>query len=331
MNFYKNMSNNYIKLAQTYSKAGFSVIPVSVTKIPTIREWREYQNRPMTSDECEKYFDNAHGIALIGGVNGVIMFDHDLKNDITGDYYKRLVSRMPKKLMDKFYIQTTQNKGVHWMATTDAREGNLKLASRFATSEEKHKIYIESFENPKTRDKALKIASNFTTLVLSETRFVGGYCLIAPTPGYTKVSGKIGFITSDEYEEVKQIIRSMDEGLKVLKEDSSYKSFIKDEWKINPFEDANERMDIVQLLEMNGWNRVGGSYRNSIRFKRPGNSSTSSAILDTGTNLFSVFTTSTDLDVKAYNAVGLYTHFECDGDSGLCYKKLVTQGFGVKN
>lgn len=322
--------SDFVKLAKAYSKAGYSIIPVTSMKIPTIREWRQYQNKPMTEEECEKHFNGAYGMALIGGVNGVIMFDHDLKNDLSGDYYERLLDKMPKKIMDKFYIQTTQNKGVHWMARTDASEGNLKLASRFTTPEEKHQVYIQNFENPKTRNKALKIASNHNTLVLSETRFVGGYCLIAPTPGYKKVSGNIGFITADEYEEVKQIIRSMDEGLKVLKEDSTYKSFLKDDWKVNPFQDANERMDIIQLLEMNGWSKVGSGYRNNIRFKRPGSSSTSSAILDTTTRLFSVFTTSTDLDVKAYNAVGLYTHFECNGDTGLCYKKLVDQGYGVK-
>ena len=322
---------DFVKLAKAYSKAGYSVIPVTSTKIPTIREWRQYQNKPMTTEECEKYFKGAYGMALIGGVNGIIMFDHDLKNDLSGDYYKRLVDKMPENIMDKFYIQSTQNNGIHWIARTDASEGNLKLASRFTTPEEKHQVYIQNFENPKTRSKALKIASNHNTLVLSETRFVGGYCLIAPTPGYKKVSGSIGFITADEYEEIKEIIRSMDEGLKILKKDTRHESYIKDQWKINPFQDANERMDMIQLLEMNGWTMVRGSHGNNIRFKRPGGSSTSSAILDTNTNLFSVFTTSTDLDVKAYNASGLYAHFECNSDLGLCYKKLISEGYGLKS
>lgn len=323
--------SDYIKLAQAYSKAGYSILPVTSMKIPTIREWRVFQERPMTEEECEKHFKHAYGIALIGGVNGVIMFDHDLKNDISGDYYDRLLTRIPENLMEKFYIQKTQNNGIHWIARTDAKEGNLKLASRFTTPEEKHKIYVENFENPTTREKALKIASNHNTLVLSETRFYGGYCLIAPTPNYEKLSGKIGFITSDEYEEIKEIIRSMDEGLKVLKEDTRHESYIKDQWKVNPFQDANERMDVSQLLEMNGWSMVRGSRGNNIRFKRPGGSSTSSAILDTNTNLFSVFTTSTDLDVRAYNASTLYAHFECDSDLGLCYKKLISEGYGLKS
>ena len=90
-------------------------------------------------------------------------------------------------------------------------------------------------------------------------------------------------------------------------------------------------MDMIQLLEMNGWTMVRGSHGNNIRFKRPGGSSTSSAILDTNTNLFSVFTTSTDLDVKAYNASCLYAHFECNSDLGLCYKKLISEGYGLKS
>ena len=321
---------NFIKLAQSYSEAGYSVIPVNTNKIPAIREWRQYQDRPMTSQECQENFSKAHGIALLGGVNGVIMFDIDLKNDISGDFYQRLTSKIPQRLLDKFYIQKTQNNGIHWIARTDAVEGNLKLASRFTTAEEKHRIYIEHFENPSTKDKALKIASNYTTLVLSETRFFGGYCLIAPTKGYEKVQGKIDFITTEEYEEVKEIIRSMDEGLKVLKTDTTHEPFIKDQWKIDPFKDANERLDMIYLLECNGWNRVGRSHGNNIRFKRPGSSSPTSAILDTNTKLFSVFTTSTDLDVKAYNASMLFAHFECGGDFGESYKRLIADGYGEK-
>ena len=322
---------DFIKLAKAYSKEGYSVIPVGTNKVPTIRGWREFQNRVMTDEECELHFKNAYGMALIGGVNGVVMFDHDLKNDITGDYYDRLVSRIPKKLMEQFYIQKTQNNGIHWIVKTDSMEGNLKLANRMTTPEEKHRIYLENFENPLTRNKALKIASNYNTLVLSETRFKGGYCLIAPTKGYEAVSGKIGYISKDEYEEIKDIIRSMDEGIKILKRDSRYNTLDKNLWKVSPYDDANNRMDIIHLLESNGWSRVDTHGRNNIRFKRPGKSSHSSAILDTTTKLFSVFTTSTDLDVKAYNTVMLFTHFECNGDIGVCYNKLIEMGFGIKN
>ena len=92
---------DFVKLAKAYYKAGYSVIPVTSTKIPTIREWRQYQNKPMTIEECEKYFKGAYGMALIGGVNGVIMLDRAGNNS----------PKSPIRLTGKVeYIETPYNK-----------------------------------------------------------------------------------------------------------------------------------------------------------------------------------------------------------------------------
>lgn len=319
---------NLVKLAQKYIRAGYSVIPVGTNKIPTIPGWRDYQEKPMSENDAVKLFKNASGIALLGGVNNVTIVDHDLKNDLTGDYYKRLEAKVPQHILDKMYMQTTQNKGVHWVFRCPTVEPNQKLASRFTTADEKHRIYIENFENPITKERAFKIANNYNTLVVSETRGAGGYALIAPTPGYEWVRNKIGELTEDEYEELMDTIRSMDEIVKVRKPDSRQDSFGA-QWKVSPFADANRRLDMNFLLESNGWSNSGGYGRN-IRYKRPGRSSPSSALFDTETRLLSVFTTSSDLEPKAYTATDLFTHFECNGDIGLCYTKLVEMGYGQK-
>ena len=57
--------SNYVELAKQYSKAGYSVIPVTSEKIPAIRDWSQFQTRPMTEKECETYFSNSWGIALL--------------------------------------------------------------------------------------------------------------------------------------------------------------------------------------------------------------------------------------------------------------------------
>ena len=59
--------SNYVELAKQYSKAGYSVIPVTSEKIPAIRDWSQFQTRPMTEKECEQYFANCWGIALLMG------------------------------------------------------------------------------------------------------------------------------------------------------------------------------------------------------------------------------------------------------------------------
>lgn len=324
--------NKYVTLSKSYSKAGFSVIPVGVNKIPTIKEWRQYQDKPMTEQECEKHFKNAYGMALIcGGQNNVTAIDIDLKNDLSGDFYTRLLSRIPQEIQDKMFIQKTQNNGYHMVfSCKDKCENNQKLASRFTTSDERHQVYMENYENPLTKDKAFKIASNYNTLCIVETRGVGGYILISPTKGYTKIQGKIQEITDDEYEILMNAIREMDHVNKVIKKDSRiFKSSA--EWKISPFKDYNDRGDIIHLLESNGWSRSGRPHGRNQRFKRPGKSSPTSAILDTDTKIFSVFSTSTDLDInRGYTTTDLFTQFECNGDIGLCYQKLIENGYGEK-
>ena len=59
--------NNYLDLAKQCSKAGYSVIPVTSEKIPAIKDWSQFQTRPMTEKECEQKFSNCWGIALLRG------------------------------------------------------------------------------------------------------------------------------------------------------------------------------------------------------------------------------------------------------------------------
>lgn len=323
---------DFIKLAKAYSKEGYSVIPVGTNKVPTIRGWREFQNRVMTDEECELHFKNAYGMALIcGGKNKITALDFDLKYDFSGDLIERYKSRIPKTLLKKMFVQKTQSGGFHFVfSCPKIVEGNQKLASRFTTADEKHRTYMDHFENPITKSKALKIASNDISRVLIETRGEGGYILISPTRGYEKVYGKISEITLEEYEFLLNTAREFDEIRKVDKKDSR-RNIHNDKWKVSPFEDYNNRGDVVRLLESNGWSAVGGLYGKNIRFKRPGKSSPTSALLDTYTKIFNCFSTSTSLDnSKGYNPSSLFIHYECNEDVGEAYKKLVDMGFGIK-
>ena len=74
--------SSFIDLAKQYSQAGYSVIPVTSEKIPAIKDWSQFQQRPMTALECENNFKNCWGIALLcGGKMGVCGLDFDLKYD----------------------------------------------------------------------------------------------------------------------------------------------------------------------------------------------------------------------------------------------------------
>lgn len=325
--------SNYLDLAKQYSKAGYSVIPVTSEKIPAIKDWSQFQTRPMTEKECEQNFSNCWGIALLmGGKMKTSAIDLDLKYDLSGDLFERYKKALPDELLRKMYVQTTKNKGYHFIFSSDIVEPNQKLASRYTTEYEKHFTYMEAFNNEKTRSKALKIASNDRVRVLLETRggstdVSGGYVVMSPSPGYKFVYGKINHISVDEYNLILETARSFND---VIEERKDIRLEKYKEWRLSPFNDYNERGDVLSLLLDSGWEECRGSRGKSIRLKRAGNpKSGSSALFDTESRILNVFSTSTCFDVnRGYSPTDIFVLLECEGDLSLAFRKLVADGFG---
>lgn len=323
--------NNLIKLAKKYSKAGYSVIPVTQNKLPALKGWLQFQKRPMTQDECEEYFRNAYGIALIcGGQKKVTCLDMDLKYDLSGDLFERYKTKIPKELLKKLYVQKTVNGGYHLVFTCNKMENNQKLANRYTTAHEKHRTYMDNYNRIETRDKALKIAQNDDRLVLLESRGEGGYFCIAPTPGYEHIYGKINHISEDEYDIIFDTARQFNE-IREYKPDIKLSKY--DEWELSPFTDYNDRGNPLHVLSMNGWDVENGGRSKNIRLKRPGRThASSSAIYDSETKIMSVFSTSTSFDInKGYNPSGIFIELECGGDTTEAFKRLVAEGYGKKD
>ena len=324
---------NYVELAKQYSKAGYSVIPVTSEKIPAIRDWSQFQTRPMTEKECETYFNNSWGIALLmGGSKKTTAIDFDLKYDLSGDLFDRYKKALPEDLLRKMFVQTTKNKGYHFIFSSDVVEPNQKLASRYTTEYEKHSTYMEAFNDAKTRSKALKIASNDKVRVLLETRggsttISGGYVVMSPSPGYEFVYGKINHISIEEYNLILETARSFND---VIEERKDVRLEKYKEWKNSPFEDYNERGDVISLLLASGWEEGKGRRGKSICLKRAGNpKSGSSALFDTDTRVFNCFSTSTSFDVgRGYSPTDVFVELECEGDLSLAFRKLIAEGYG---
>jgi hypothetical protein len=327
--------NNYIELSKKYSKAGYSVIPVTSEKIPAIRDWSQFQTRPMTEKECENYFSNSWGIALLmGGSKKTTAVDFDLKYDLSGDLFDRYKKALPEDLLRKMFVQTTKNKGYHFIFSSDVVEPNQKLASRYTTEYEKHNTYMEAFNDTKTRSKALKIASNDKVRVLLETRggsttVSSGYVVMSPSPGYEFVYGKINQISIEEYNLILETARSFND---VVEERKDIRLEKYKEWKLSPFNDYNDRGDVISLLLDSGWEECKGSRGKSIRLKRAGNpKSGSSALFDTDSRILNVFSTSTCFDVsRGYSPTDIFVLLECEGDLSVAFRKLIADGFGEK-
>lgn len=320
---------NYIKIAKKWSEAGYSVIPVNAEKNPAIPTWTEFQKRPMTTEECEKYFKDVWGIALLmGGNKKLTALDLDLKYSENRHFLEEYKKKLGKSFLKRFYVQSTMNNGMHFVFSSDKVENNQKLASRETSPEEKHEVYLDNYHNLRTRGKALKIASLYKSLAFLETRGEGGYILLSPSPGYNKVYGKIGHFSSEEYEEIMATSRSFNEYQEITRDFRVEKYRNSD---VNPFENYNLHGDVLSLLYDNGWESVGES-KNSVRLKRAGNpSSKSSALYDKNTRVFNVFSTSTNFEPnRGYAPASVFVLLEADNDVTEAYKLLINKGFGER-
>lgn len=318
-----------VKTAKALLKKGYSVIPVTKNKMPAVPFWFDYQVNPMKVEEVEAVFKDAKNVALLTGTKmGVLCVDIDLKYDLSGDLFDRLKKALPKSILAKAYVQETQSGGYHMVFRVNPTllKGNEKWASRYTTAYEKHQTYMTNFNREETRDRALKIASSDKSRVLIETRANGGYFLISPSQNYTHVYGKIQEISKEEFEDLESVCRSFNQVQKEEKLPSSM-----EDWKLTPFDDFQERGDVLEVLEEHGWEIVK-SVGDTHRLRRPGSTATKdSAIYHSDTKVFNCFSTSTSFDTsKSYTAVGVFAELEADGDFKLASNLLIERGYGIK-
>jgi hypothetical protein len=299
-----------IKEAKEYFKLGLSVIPIGDNKIPQ-GSWKKNQ-----SELIEPTFTSCKGIGLVcGEVSGYLQcIDIDSKYDLTGklfDNYKKLIYETDKNLLKKLVVQSTPSGGYHFIFRCKEIGGNTKLANRHCTEQEKK-------ENPKDKVR-----------VLLETRETGGYFMIAPSDGYKiiyKSLDKISEITPSERQTLFLCARLLNE---VFETPALKKTDIKVlSENVSPFDEWNNRGDIIGLLENEGW-KITQSRGSKNLFLRPGGTGKWSADWDDSKRLFYVFTSSSEFEQgKAYNASQVLAKLKFRDDFSECAKWLLKEGFG---
>jgi len=308
------MPTIFSKAAEKYINNKISVIPTDNSK-RSIIPWKEFQSRIMTPAEVEKTFSysTVSGIAVIcGKVSGNLeVIDIDTKNDLTGTLYQTIIDNIPDSILSKLKIIQTRSGGYHMYYKCDVIEGNQKFAMRAATEEE------------------LKQTPHLSQVVLIESRGEGGYVIAPPTEGYKLISEnkKIIKIEPDEREMLLEILRSFNEVI----EHTTYVPKERTGYSKKPWEDYNERCDIVKLLSDHGWSK-GSENAERIYFKRPGKSeSKTSGDFHKEKGLFKVFTTSSQFEVgKGYSPFGIFTLLEHNNNPSKAAKALVELGYGEK-
>lgn len=300
------MSNITAK-AKEYLEAQLSVIPTKEDKRPALPTWLPYQSQRLKEDEVDTLFKTAKGIGIIcGAISGNLeVIDVDTKHDETGYLWEDLKTLLEDNLPDLYsslVIAQTKSGGYHIYYRCSSINGNLKLSTKLNRE------------------------------VLVETRGEGGYVIAPPTIGYKYIQGEpinIPTITLEERDIILSISRSFNEIDEVKPKVSTTSATTYNSTGLSPFEDYNQRGDIVGLLESKGW-RVINQRGDRINLLRPGSTdSKTSGNYHTGLKVLRVFSSSTVFNPdKGYSPAMVFSLLECNEDSKLAYRKLLDLGYG---
>ena len=316
---------------------GLQFVPVNATKRPIVKEWQF---------TIKKYdLTDVVGVGLVCGVpsGNVECLDIDLKYSLDPklfDKYKKLVHSADDKLLSKLVVQKTKSGGYHLIYRCSKIGGNLKLANRPTTDEEKADTFkrtydaeiLKSIDDDKAKIIAEKAAKNDKVRVLFETRGIGGQFVCHPSEGYEFVHGDLYSITEITPEEREIVLGAAMQFNEVVNEVVIPKTPYQNKTKgLSSFEDYNERGDVVGLLQNNGWKVVAQKGSKTV-FLRPGQTtSQSSGNYDHDKKWFSVFTTSTEFEPQhAYLPYAVYAILECNKDFSEASKKLYESGYGER-
>ena len=316
---------------------GLQFVPVNATKRPIVKEWQF---------TIKKYdLTDVVGVGLVCGVpsGNVECLDIDLKYSLDPklfDKYKKLVHSADDKLLSKLVVQKTKSGGYHLIYRCSKIGGNLKLANRPTTDEEKADTFkrtydaeiLKSIDDDKAKIIAEKAAKNDKVRVLFETRGIGGQFVCHPSEGYEFVHGDLYSITEITPEEREIVLGAAMQFNEVVNEVVIPKTPYQNKTKgLSSFEDYNERGDVVGLLQNNGWKVVAQKGSKTV-FLRPGQTtSQSSGNYDRDKKWFSVFTTSTEFEPQhAYLPYAVYAILECNKDFSEASKKLYESGYGER-
>lgn len=324
--------------ATKYCGYGLSVIPINATKIP-IGGWKRNQSEIITPNGT---FDTAYGVGIVcGKISGNLeVIDIDCKYDLTGtlfEDYKKLINTVDKAILSKLVVEKSTNGGYHFLYRCKEIAGNVKISSRPTIDAERQatklSTYLDCLKKGDTEEKAQlsseKAYKHDTERVLIETRGEGGYVAVYPTKGYEMIFGsfeKISEITTVERKVLFDCAKTFNsvydtpivrkEVQKVIDSNTS------------PFEDWNDRGDVLEFLLNEGWslNHTSG-HRNFLL--RPGGTGKWSAEYSTEKRLLYVWTKSTAFDdEKAYNPSQVLATIKFNGDYSSCAKWLLSEGYG---
>ena len=302
------MNNEIKEKAKEYLKLQLSVIPAGEDKAPTIK-WKKYESERMKEEEVDVLF-NGGNVKYLGIVCGAIsgnleVIDVDTKHDKTNtlwDNLRGLIEDNLPEIYKSLVIAQTRSGGYHIYYRCSSIAGNLKLSNK----------------------------ANKETLI--ETRGERGFVVAPPSPKYKYLQGDpsiIPTITPEDRNILFSIARSFNELEEVKPKSPTISSNSYSSKGNSPFEDYNQRGDLLSLLESRGW-KVLFQRGQNIHVLREGNTdSKTSGNFNLALRTLRVFSTSTGFNPdKAYSPAQVFSLLECSGDNKLAYRRLLELGYG---
>lgn len=321
---------NFLPIALQYHAAGLHVLPVKEDKTPDMSSlkrykysktesdafsWKRYQYSQNESDVRSLFAKPVYGIAILTGISGLEVVDVDVKYDLTGQLEQDLRKaneevNEPEGHFENLTVQRTRSGGLHLMYRCANPDGNKKLAQRL----------------PVTPDE------EGTKPVLIETRGVGGYVVVAPTPGYSVVIGSltnIPLIKQSTRDNLIRVCQAFNQVVMPVNVKTYSSSSLEDE--ISPWQDYNSRNSPIDVLKRYGWTVVF-TQGERIFLKRPGNTNAkTSGNYHTGKRVFVAHTTSTPLPAGVgLNAFAIYAYLQHGGDFRAAANALSAEGYGSR-
>ena len=305
------------QIAAGFINKGYSIVPVNSKKLPTV-SWKVFQSRLAKDSELAAFDDpRVDGFALVCGPvsGGISIIDIDEKYSLTKTLFHEYWDAIPDFVREKVAVQETRNGGYHIIFKSDSLDGNQKLAQRYCTKEELDK---------KPQEKQL---------VLIETRGVGGYFLIQPSPGYNMIHNKLSDLqklTDAEYRFLIEAARAWNEVIVEAEVPREIKSNAEgSNYSVSIFDDYNNKCDVVSLLEQHGWKMVLKKGPKHY-LRRPGSENQWSAEWDEDKGFFCVFTSSTEFEPgKGYRPYAIWKILNGIPTWTEAAERLRKEGYGI--
>jgi len=327
--------------AQRVKSCGLLAIPLRKNKRPLEDGFPLLKLKDL-DEEYFKKFENPKtpnfGIACGAQSENLELLDIDSKYDLNrgleGDIFETIkdnIIEYSHSLWSKLVVLSTPSGGKHILYRCNVIGKNVKYAMRPMTDQELSE-----------KDIANGTVAKKNYMVLAEAKSTGGYMQTWPTPGYEFIQGDFSSIPKISEEDREAIIlaaRSVDQRPSENAE-AGKKQVLpanlnrKGKYQITPWDDYNEREDVLDVLISNGWTVVR-QQRDSKQqlltyLKRPGKSDADhSAVWNYVPNRLWCYSTSTPFpNEKPIFPFDIYKHYEANGLTKLATEKLFQAGYG---